>query len=136
MSIACYVPNTLSPLSCCAPVYELTRTDEVRACLYGIIGTMRRKAIDDWSALEEFGTGHKAAFRRAVDLSILQEFLIDQWDAILKGATVADLWANNKLALLWRFFKCRYGIDLTAAFAAVGVYDPTRLPPGVNIPTA
>lgn len=135
MPITCYVPNVLSPLSCCAPVYEPTRTDDVRACLYNAIGTIRRTAVDDWSALEEFGNGHEAAFRKAVDLNIVQEFLMDIWAQILSGTSVAKVWENNKLASLHRFFKCRYGIDLTNAFATVGVYNPDRPPPGTSIPT-
>ena len=131
----CFIPSMLTPAGCCAAPYDPSQTDDVRNCLYKALLSARRTAVDDWAGLEEFGKGHELAFRKATDLHILQEYLMDQWRELVVGSSVATVWESGKLACLHRFFKCRYNVDLTNAFATVGLYDPARPVPGTNIPT-
>ncbi len=132
--LTCYTPTMLAAAGCCAPAYEPTQTDEVRNCLYKQLHGVRSKAVSDWNALEEFGDGQKA-MRKAIDLHILQEYLMDQWNKLLVGATVQQVWDAGCFPALMKFFRCAYGIDITSAMAAVGVYNPSRPAPGSNVPT-
>ncbi len=131
--MTCYTPTTMAPVDCCAPPYDPTQTDDVRYCLYTQLSLSRGAAVEEWSTHEAFGKGMRA-IRLPIDIHVLQEYLMDQWNRLALGESVATVWADAKLACIARWFKCTYHLDLTNAYATVGLDDPDRPPPGTSIP--
>lgn len=131
----CFVPSVTPTALCCSPVYAPTQADDVRNCLYQAVHSTWSMAIDDWLGLEEFGVGQEKPLRKAVDLAILQEYLMDLWHRLEAGESVATIWTDAKLACVRKFFRCTYGLDITNILATVGLYDTAYGPPGANVPS-